>query len=117
MKLKLSQSIFEDLESRAVIHDSANIPNPCPIWVRLEQGNWPKNMTFEVTPEDVMSVAYEASWQGWLAVDWADGNEDNWALGQITAAKFQVERCRKLMTPEQLEQFTAWRAKQKGLWS
>ena len=99
MKIQLSSSITGDCQDRGVWSDlSAQYPDS-ELLKTLYSGNWPKNMTFEVTQHDLVILAKETWWQGDMAKDWNKDEPCAFYRGQITASKFQLRRIVKLMDP------------------
>lgn len=105
MKGKLSETIMQDLYERDVFLTAMEEDNPAPIWAKLQNDPWPKNMVFDLTPECVVVMAWEAYWQMELATTW--DTADAWVRGQITAGKFMLKRMKALMTEDQLAAFEA----------
>ena len=105
MRGKLSQSILQDLYERDVFLAAMEEDHPAPIMAKLQNDPWPKNMVFDLTPECVVAMAWEAFWQMDQAKDW--DTTDPWVRGQITAGQFMLKRMKVLMTEEQLAVFEA----------
>lgn len=108
MRGKLSASILWDLHERGIFETAVQEDYPEPIWKKLQDpATWPKNMTFDLTPQCAVAMAWEAYWQMDQAKGW--DLADAWVRGQITAGKFMLERMFKLMTEEQISEFNAKR--------
>lgn len=108
MRGKLSASILEDLYDRDVFAAAISEGHPAPIMAKLQNDPWPKNMVFDLTPECVVAMAWEAYWQMEQATWW--DTSDPWVRGQITAGKFMLKRMKALMTEDQLATFEAKQA-------